>query len=220
MDQTYLRGDLYYADLGRGLGSEQQGNRPVVIIQNDVGNRHSPTVIVAAISSKVGVKAKLPTHYYMEAGSGLVQPSIVLLEQIRTIDKRRLSNYIGKLDERHIHGINHALAISIVKASVVQCLFMSQPEGCFGVIRFSALPPQSLIPVPVIFLIVVIVAPQYLDSVHTDGRPTDLVMTFSVAGGKILDVPAESRAQVVLLQFVPDSAPSGYACHVTASQSQ
>ena len=113
MDQTYLRGDLYYADLGRGLGSEQQGNRPVVIIQNDVGNRHSPTVIVAAISSKVGVKAKLPTHYYMEAGSGLVQPSIVLLEQIRTIDKRRLSNYIGKLDERHIHGINHALAISI-----------------------------------------------------------------------------------------------------------
>mgnify|MGYP000689277780 CR=1 FL=1 len=95
MDQTYLRGDLYYADLGRGLGSEQQGNRPVVIIQNDVGNRHSPTVIVAAISSKVGVKAKLPTHYYMEAGSGLVQPSIVLLEQIRTIDKRRLSNTLA-----------------------------------------------------------------------------------------------------------------------------
>ena len=115
MDQTYLRGDLYYADLGRGLGSEQQGNRPVVIIQNDVGNRHSPTVIVAAISSKVGVKAKLPTHYYMEAGSGLVQPSIVLLEQIRTIDKRRLSNYIGKLDERHIHGINHAFQSNPVR---------------------------------------------------------------------------------------------------------
>lgn len=65
MNHTYLRGDLYYADLGRGIGSEQQGNRPVVIIQNNVGNKHSPTVIVAAISSKVGAKAKLPTHYYM-----------------------------------------------------------------------------------------------------------------------------------------------------------
>lgn len=113
MNHTYLRGDLYYADLGRGIGSEQQGNRPVVIIQNNVGNKHSPTVIVAAISSKVGVKAKLPTHYYMEAVSGLECPSLVLLEQIRTIDKRRLSNYIGRLDDRHIRGINHALAISI-----------------------------------------------------------------------------------------------------------
>lgn len=113
MNHTYLRGDLYYADLGRGIGSEQQGNRPVVIIQNNVGNKHSPTVIVAAISSKVGAKAKLPTHYYMEAVSGLECPSLVLLEQIRTIDKRRLSNYIGRLDERRIRGINHALAISI-----------------------------------------------------------------------------------------------------------
>lgn len=113
MNHTYLRGDLYYADLGCGIGSEQQGNRPVVIIQNNVGNKHSPTVIVAAISSKVGVKAKLPTHYYMEAVSGLGCPSLVLLEQIRTIDKRRLSNYIGRLDERQIRGINHALAISI-----------------------------------------------------------------------------------------------------------
>lgn len=113
MNHTYLRGDLYYADLGRGIGSEQQGNRPVVIIQNNVGNKHSPTVIVAAISSKVGVKAKLPTHYYMEAVSGLECPSLVLLEQIRTIDKRRLSNYIGRLDDRHIRGINHALAVSI-----------------------------------------------------------------------------------------------------------
>ena len=71
MNHTYLRGDMYYADLGHGIGSEQEGYRPVVIIQNDVGNKHSPTVIVAAISSKVGVKAKLPTHYYMEAVSGL-----------------------------------------------------------------------------------------------------------------------------------------------------
>lgn len=113
MDRTYRRGDLYLANLGHGIGSEQQGHRPVVIIQNDTGNRHSPTVIIAAVSSKVGVKAKLPTHYYMEPGGGLLQPSIVLLEQIRTIDKRRLSGYIGKLDEKHIRGINHALAISI-----------------------------------------------------------------------------------------------------------
>ena len=113
MNQTYMRGDLFYADLGRGIGSEQEGYRPVVIIQNNVGNKHSPTVIVAAITSKANVKAKLPTHYYINAGDGLEQPSIVLLEQIRTIDKRRLSSYIGRLAEPHIRGINHALAISI-----------------------------------------------------------------------------------------------------------
>ena len=86
MSRTYLRGDLYYADLGYGIGSEQKGNRPVVIIQNNVGNKHSPTVIIAAITSKANVKAKLPTHYYLDAGNGLAMPSIVLLEQIRTID--------------------------------------------------------------------------------------------------------------------------------------
>ncbi len=113
MSKTYLRGDLYYADLGHGIGSEQQGERPVVIIQNNIGNKHSPTVIVAAITSKTRSKAKLPTHYYIDAEDGLEQPSIVLLEQIRTIDKRRLSGYIGRLNEAHIRGINHALAISI-----------------------------------------------------------------------------------------------------------
>ena len=113
MNKTYLRGDLYYADLGHGIGSEQQGVRPVVIIQNNVGNRHSPTVIVAAITSKPSVKAKLPTHYYIAAENGLELPSIVLLEQIRTLDKRRLSGYIGRLSNAHIRSINHALAISI-----------------------------------------------------------------------------------------------------------
>ena len=113
MSGTYLRGDLYYADLGRGIGSEQKGSRPVVIIQNNVGNRYSPTVIIAAITSKADIKAKLPTHYYLDAGNGLELPSLVLLEQIRTVDKRRLSGYIGRLDERHIRGINHALAVSI-----------------------------------------------------------------------------------------------------------
>ena len=113
MEQTYLRGDLYYADLGRGIGSEQQGRRPVVIIQNNVGNKHSPTAIVASITSKIGVKAKLPTHYYIGAESGLELPSVVLLEQLRTIDKQRLEGYIGRLNAAHISGLNHALAISI-----------------------------------------------------------------------------------------------------------
>ena len=113
MSRTYLRGDMYYADLGRGVGSEQEGYRPVVIIQNNTGNRHSPTVIVAAISSKVGVKPKLPTHYFINAENGLDLPSIVLMEQIRTLDKRRLTKYIGRLDKEHIRGMNHALAVSI-----------------------------------------------------------------------------------------------------------
>ena len=80
MNRTYLRGDMYYADLGRGIGSEQEGYRPVLIIQNDTGNKHSPTVIVAAISSKVDAKAKLPTHYLLKAENGLELPSLVLME--------------------------------------------------------------------------------------------------------------------------------------------
>lgn len=113
MSKPYLRGDMYYADLGRGIGSEQEGHRPVVIIQNNIGNKHSPTVIVAAISSKVGVKPKLPTHYFVNAENGLELPSIILMEQIRTIDKKRLARYIGRLDQGHIRGMNHALAVSI-----------------------------------------------------------------------------------------------------------
>lgn len=113
MNKTYLRGEMYYADLGRGIGSEQEGYRPVLIIQNDVGNRYSPTVIVASISSRIDGKSKLPTHYYINAEGGLREPSVVLLEQIRTIDKHRLGQRIGKLSEKHIQGLNHALAISI-----------------------------------------------------------------------------------------------------------
>lgn len=127
MKETYLRGDMYYADLGDGIGSEQNGYRPVLIIQNNTGNKHSPTVIVAAISSKVGVKAKLPTHYYIEAVCGLQMPSIVLLEQLRTIDKQRLDAYIGRLSDQHIRGINHALATSVglispVPQKLILCL--------------------------------------------------------------------------------------------------
>ena len=113
MNQTYLRGDMYYADLGQGIGSEQEGYRPVVIIQNNVGNKHSPTVIIASVTSKTDAKPKLPTHYYINAEDGLELPSIVLLEQLRTVDKRRLGDFIGHLSDKHIRGINHALAVSI-----------------------------------------------------------------------------------------------------------
>lgn len=111
--KDYLRGDMYYADLGRGIGSEQKGYRPVLIIQNNVGNKHSPTVIIAAITSRVGVKAKLPTHYFVNSEGGLEAPSIVLLEQIRTIDKKRLDSYIGHLSDTHIVNINNAICISL-----------------------------------------------------------------------------------------------------------
>jgi len=97
MKRTYYRGELYYADLGIGVGSEQNGYRPVVVIQNDVGNKHSPTTIVAAVSTQIKSKAKLPTHFYVSHECGLVQPSIIMLEQIRTIDKTRMDKYIGKL---------------------------------------------------------------------------------------------------------------------------
>jgi len=111
--KDYLRGDIYYADLGTGIGSEQNGYRPVLIIQNNVGNLHSPTVIVAAITSKVEEKAKLPTHYFMNADSVLKIPSLVLLEQIRTIDKKRLDSYIGHLNDVHIKNIDNAICISL-----------------------------------------------------------------------------------------------------------
>lgn len=111
--KDYSRGDMYYADLGRGIGSEQKGYRPVLIIQNNVGNKHSPTVIIAAITSRVGVKAKLPTHYFINAECGLQAPSLVLAEQIRTIDKKRLDSYIGHLSNEHMRNIDNALSISL-----------------------------------------------------------------------------------------------------------
>lgn len=137
MNRTYLRGDMYYADLGRGVGSEQEGYRPVLIIQNNTGNKYSTTVIVAAISSKVNVKAKLPTHYLLKAENGLELPSLVLLEQLRTIDKRRLENYIGRLDECHIRRINRALAISVglieeVPKDLIMCLCPACANNFYG----------------------------------------------------------------------------------------
>lgn len=113
MNENILRGDIYYADLGRGIGSEQRGYRPVLVIQNNTGNKFSPTVIVASITSRIGVKSKLPTHYFLNSENGLEAPSIILLEQIRTIDKRRLDSYIGHLTDKHLEKIDNALAISI-----------------------------------------------------------------------------------------------------------
>lgn len=106
------RGDIYYADLSPVVGSEQGGIRPVLIVQNDVGNRFSPTVIAAAITSQKD-KARLPTHIQLNSqGSGLAKDSIVLLEQIRTIDKQRLKEHMGRLDDQSMNRINQALEIS------------------------------------------------------------------------------------------------------------
>ena len=106
------RGDIYYADLSPVVGSEQGGLRPVLIIQNDVGNRYSPTVIAAAITSQL-TKAKLPTHIDVYADRfGLAKDSVILLEQIRTIDKRRLREHMGKLDDAHMALVDNAIAVS------------------------------------------------------------------------------------------------------------
>ncbi len=107
------RGDIYYADLSPVVGSEQGGLRPVLIVQNDVGNKYSPTVIAAAITSKMG-KARLPTHIDIPSvDAGLVKDSVVLLEQMRTIDKRRLKERMGHLDENTMNSVNSAILISL-----------------------------------------------------------------------------------------------------------
>ncbi len=106
------RGDIYYADLSPVIGSEQGGVRPVLIVQNNVGNRFSPTVIAAAITSQKD-KANLPTHIQVQStASGLARDSIVLLEQIRTIDKKRLKEHMGRLDESSMNRVDEALQIS------------------------------------------------------------------------------------------------------------
>ncbi|MBQ9736939.1 MAG: type II toxin-antitoxin system PemK/MazF family toxin [Clostridia bacterium] len=106
------RGDIYYADLSPVIGSEQGGVRPVLIIQNDVGNKYSPTVIATAITSQIN-KAKMPTHIELDANEyGLSKDSVVLAEQIRTIDKRRLKEKIGHLDDKLMNRVNEALEIS------------------------------------------------------------------------------------------------------------
>ena len=106
------RGEIYYADLSPVVGSEQGGVRPVLIVQNDTGNRHSPTVIAAAITSQTG-KARLPTHISLAAMSyGLPKDSVILLEQIRTLDKRRLREHMGKVDDTVMKKVDSAIAVS------------------------------------------------------------------------------------------------------------
>ena len=106
------RGDIYYADLSPVVGSEQGGLRPVLIVQNDIGNKYSPTVIAAAITSRMS-KAKLPTHIDVSASQvGLLKDSVILLEQIRTIDKVRLKEKMGHLDDGTMSGVNEALSVS------------------------------------------------------------------------------------------------------------
>ena len=107
------RGDIYYADLSPVVGSEQGGIRPVLIIQNDVGNRHSPTVICAAITSRMN-KAKLPTHVELDTRrSDMIKDSVILLEQLRTIDKQRLREKICHIDEELQRRVDYALMVSL-----------------------------------------------------------------------------------------------------------
>ena len=107
------KGDLYFADLSPVTGSEQGGVRPVLVVQNDVGNKYSPTIIVAAITSKKN-KADLPTHVAIDAdGNGLSKNSIILMEQLRTIDNRRLKERIGTIDKTRLPEVNEALSVSL-----------------------------------------------------------------------------------------------------------
>lgn len=107
------RGELYYADLSPVVGSEQGGLRPVLVVQNNIGNKYSPTIIVAAITSRL-TKAKLPTHIFLGADTyGLEKDSVILLEQIRTLDKSRLQHKIGDLGDREMEQVNKALLVSL-----------------------------------------------------------------------------------------------------------
>ena len=125
MDNSVKRGDIFYADLSPVVGSEQGGVRPVLIVQNDTGNRHSPTVIAAAITSQTG-KAKLPTHIELAARQfGLPKDSVILLEQIRTLDKKRLREHMGRVDGPMMHRVDAAIG----SASVCIQILLSKTSG-------------------------------------------------------------------------------------------
>ncbi|MDR1206095.1 MAG: type II toxin-antitoxin system PemK/MazF family toxin [Peptococcaceae bacterium] len=113
VERKIRRGDMFYADLTPCVGSEQSGFRPILIVSNDIGNKHSRTVIAAVITSKTAGKAKLPTHCPVSAWQGLGRDSLVLLEQVKTIDKTRLKEYIGTLDGGVMARVNKALAVSV-----------------------------------------------------------------------------------------------------------
>ena len=113
MQRKILRGDLYYADFGSGVGSEQEGIRPAVILQNNLGNYYSPTVILAPLSTRVAGKSRLPVHCRLPSGDGLLLESVALLEQVRTVDKLRLTEYIGHLPEACLRRIDWSIAVSL-----------------------------------------------------------------------------------------------------------
>ena len=113
MDRIIKRGDIYYADLNPVIGSEQGGTRPVLVISSNIGNKHSLTVIIAAITSRVRTKKKLPTHFYLGGVEGLSANSIILFEQLRTIDKKRLKEHIGMIDSQQIFAADKSLLVSL-----------------------------------------------------------------------------------------------------------
>ena len=128
------RGDIYYADLSPVVGSEQGGLRPVLIVQNDIGNRYSPTVIAAAITSRM-TKAKLPTHIDVTgADVGLAKDSVILLEQIRTIDKTRLKEKMGHLSDIMMTDVNNAISVSFGLGGVADT---SVPSGVYSEAAFN-----------------------------------------------------------------------------------
>lgn len=115
------RGDVFYADMGVNVGSEQNGMRPVLVLQNDVGNEHSPTIIVAVLTSKVK-KMYMPTHVYVGARFGLTEESVVLTEQLSTIDRRRLRGYVGSVDRPTMKKVEQAIQISLGLPSERGCV--------------------------------------------------------------------------------------------------
>jgi len=118
--KTYNRGDIYYADLSPVVGSEQGGTRPVLVIQNDIGNFHSPTVIIAAITTRF-TKAKIPTHIELKSGkAGLERDSVIMLEQIRTIDKKRLTEKVSQLNSWTMKQVDLALCVSLAVKIEIQ----------------------------------------------------------------------------------------------------
>ena len=110
---VYRRGDIYCADLDPVVGSEQGGIRPVIVIQNDTGNRYSPTLIVATVTTKIRKKENMPTHLLIRDNPALKEASVLQLEQIRTIDKRRIDNYLGKVTPREMVAIQKDLSVSL-----------------------------------------------------------------------------------------------------------
>ena len=112
-DWVYRRGDIYFADLDPVVGSEQGGTRPVIVIQNDTGNKHSPTLIVATVTTRIRKKENMPTHLLIKDNPAFREASVVQLEQIRTIEKCRIDNYLGKVTPHEMVAIEKALSISL-----------------------------------------------------------------------------------------------------------